>query len=130
MAIKTAVGMTDRVNIPDTVQQGGTWGSLLCSNTIDTIGKKCRDRNQHCYYYKKIAKIVPLGFVDDLNGIAKCGKESLDLNTFLNAQIELRRLRLHVPDKNGKTKCHKLHIGKPNKGCPSLKVHGTSMAEV
>ena len=46
MAIKTAVGMTDRVNIPDTVQQGGTWGSLLCSNTIDTVGKKCRDRNQ------------------------------------------------------------------------------------
>ena len=40
MAIKTAVGMTDRVDIPDTVQQGGTWGSLLCSNTIDTIGKK------------------------------------------------------------------------------------------
>ena len=68
--------------------------------------------------------------MDDLNGIAKCGKESLDLNTFLNAQIELKRLRFHVPDKNGKTKCHKLHIGKPNKGCPSLKVHGTSMPEV
>ena len=130
MAIKTAVGMTKRVDIPNIVQQGGTWGSLLCSNTIDTIGKKCRDRNQHCYYYKKRAKILPLGFVDDLNGIARCGKESLELNIFLNAQIELKKLRFHVPDKSGKTKCHKLHIGKPNKGCPPLKVHGTSMPEV
>ena len=67
--------------------------------------------------------------MDDLNRIVKCGQESLHLNTFLNAQIEQKILRLHGPDKNGKTKCHKLHIGKPNKGCPSLKVHGTSMPE-
>ena len=120
------LALTDRVEVPDTVQQWGTWGSLFCINTIYTIGKRWRDRNQHCYYYKKI---LPLGFVDDLNRIVKCGQESLDLNTFLNAQIEQKILRLHVPDKNGKTKCHKLHIGKPNKGCPSLKVHGTSMPE-
>ena len=130
MAIKTAVGMTERVAIPDIDQQGGTWGSLLCSNTIDSIGKKCRDRKIHCYYYKKTTRILPLGFVDDLNGIAKCGQESLDLNTFLNTQIELKRLRFHVPDKNGKTKCHKLHIGKSHKHCPELKVHGKLMPEV
>ena len=37
MAVKTAVGMTDRVGIPDSVQQGGTWGSMLCSNSIDKM---------------------------------------------------------------------------------------------
>ena len=130
MAIKTAVGMTKRVGVPDIVQQGGTWGSLLCANSIDTIGKKCRDRNTHCYYYKNKARILPLGFIDDLNGIAKCGQESLELNTFINAQIELKRLRFHVPDVNGKTKCHKIHIGKSLKKCPALKVHGTPMPEV
>ena len=130
MAIKTAVGMTDRVSITDTVQQGGTWGSMLCANSIDTIGKKCRDRNIHCYYYKKKARILPLGFIDDLNGIARCGQESLELNNFLNAQIELKKLRFHVPDVNGKTKCHKLHIGKSLKNCAALKVHGTIMPEV
>ena len=130
MAIKTAVGMTERVGIPDIVQQGGTWGSMLCSNSIDTIGKKCRDRGVHCYYYKKRTRILPLGFVDDLNGVAKCGQESQDLNTFINTQIELKRLRFHVPDRNGKTKCHKLHVGRSHKNCPVLKVHGTVMPEV
>ena len=43
VAVKTAVGMTNRVNIPTIVQQGGTWGPILCSNSIDMVGKKCRD---------------------------------------------------------------------------------------
>ena len=65
VAVKTAVGLTSRVNIPRVVQQGGTWGSMLCSNSIDTIGKKCRDRGEHCYLYKETAKILPLAMVDD-----------------------------------------------------------------
>ena len=112
------------------VQQGGTWGSRLCSNSIDTLGKKCRDRGEHIYLYKKTARILPLAFVDDLNGISKCGSESLALNIFLTTQIELKKLRFHVPDKSGKTKCHKMHIGKKNINCPTLKVHGTVMPEV
>ena len=130
VAVKTALGLTERVNIPNIVQQGGTWGSMLCSNTVDTIGKKCRDRGEHCYYYKKTARILPLGFVDDINGIAKCGMDSIALNTFITTQIELKRLKFHVPDKQGKTKCHKLHIGKNHNMCPTLKVHGTVMPEV
>ena len=35
-----------------------------------------------------------------------------------------------MPDESGKTKCHKLHIGKKHVGCPALKVHGTIMPEV
>ena len=61
--------------------------------------------------YKKTARILPLAFVDDLNGISKCGNESLALNVFLTTQIELKKLKFHVPDKSGKTKCHKMHIG-------------------
>ena len=40
VSVKTAVGMTDRINIPNIVQQGGTWGPGLCSNSVDTLGKK------------------------------------------------------------------------------------------
>ena len=40
VAVKTAVGLTKRINMPNIVQQGGTWGPLLCSNSIDKIGKK------------------------------------------------------------------------------------------
>ena len=54
----------------------------------------------------------------------------LSLNTYINAQIELKKLKFHTPDKNGKTKCHKLHVGVRNKFCPNLKVHGTDMQEV
>ena len=39
VAINTAVGQTERVNIPEITAQGGTWGPMLCSNSIDTVGK-------------------------------------------------------------------------------------------
>ena len=130
VAVKTAVGMTSRVNMPKVVQQGGTWGPMLCSNSIDTVGKKCRDRGEHFYLYKGIARVLPLAMVDDLIGISKCGFDSLDLNTFITTQIELKKLKFHTPDRNGKTKCHKLHIGSKHEACMDLKVHGTIMKDV
>ena len=42
--VKTPVGNTKRVNIERIVQQGGTWGPLKCSNTIDKIGKESKKR--------------------------------------------------------------------------------------
>ena len=67
---------------------------------------------------------------DDLNGVARCGIESVALNSFINTHIELKKLRFHVPDKKGKSKCHKIHIGKNHSRCPVLKVHGTEMESV
>lgn len=131
VAVKTAVGLTDRINIPAIVQQGGTWGPLLCSNSVDSIGKKCKARGEHIYLYKNISRVLPLAFIDDLQGVAKCGIQSLALNTFLTTQIELKKLRFHVADKQtGKSKCYKMHVGKNNSFCPNLKVHGTHMQEV
>ena len=98
VAVKTAVGLTRRINLPHIVQQGGTWGPLLCSNSIDKIGKKS-------------TKVLPLALIDDLNGISRCGIESVALNTFLTTHIELKKLKLHTADKNGKSKCVKLHVG-------------------
>ena len=68
--------------------------------------------------------------VDDLIGISKCGLNSIELNTFINTQIELKKLRFHVPDKDGKSKCHKMHIGNRQEWCPVLEVHGTVMTNV
>ena len=116
--------------MPSIVQQGGTWGPILSSNSTDKIGQKCQERNKHHYLYKNTAKILPLGFIDDLSGISKCGIESIELNTFLTTQIELKKLKLHTLDKHGKSKCVKLHIGKKSEFCPTLKVHGTKMPEV
>ena len=130
VAVNTAVGMTERVNIANIVQQGGTWGPALFSNSIDTLGKKCRDQDIHNYRYKNISEVLIFAMCDDLNGVAKCGIESIALNTYITTQIELKKLRFHVPDKQGKSKCHKIHVGKNHDTCPVLDVHGTVMESV
>lgn len=124
VSVKTKLGGTERENIPNIVQQGGTWGSLVCSNSVDTLGRKCQSRGEHFYLYKGVVRVLPLAMVDDLNGISRCGLQSISLNTFLTTQIEMKKLRFHVPDKDGKSKCHNIHVGRHSKFCPKLKVHG------
>ena len=68
--------------------------------------------------------------IDDLHGIAPYGLESLALNTFINVHIEMKRLKFHTPGTDGKTKYHKIHVGKQNKFCPTLLVHNTVMPAV
>ena len=40
VAVKTPVGETERINIERIIQQGGTWGPIQCSNSIDQIIKQ------------------------------------------------------------------------------------------
>ena len=71
-----------------------------------------------------------MAMVDDLLGMAECGHDSLSLNTFINTQIEMKKLLFHTPDEKGKSKCNVMHVGS-NKGiCPQLQVHGTRMQKV
>ena len=109
--------------------QGSTPGPLKCSNSIDSLGKKCMKKGQNLYNYKGV-DVPLLGCVDDIIGAAECGKNSIDLNIFITTQIELKKLRFHVPDSEGKTKCHKIHVGKESETCPELLVHGTVMQSV
>ena len=130
IAVNTPVGQTARVNMPQIVQQGGGWGPMECSVSIDKLGRDCVQRRKYLYRYKDKVDIVTLAMVDDLLGIAPCGIESLALNTFINVQIELKKLKFHTPGSDGKTKCHKIHIGRKNEFCPNLLVHGTVMPSV
>ena len=66
VAVKTSVGLTERVMLPSIVMQGGKWGPLKCSNTMDKIGKKCMEKGEHLYTYKGQVKVMPLAMVDDL----------------------------------------------------------------
>ena len=84
VAINTAAGLTRRVCIEKIIQQGETWGPLLCSNSVDTLGKKVRDRGVPSYMYKNTVRVLPLAMVDDINAISRCGSESVNLNTFIN----------------------------------------------
>ena len=129
VAIKTSVGLTDRKIIPEIVTQGGTWGPMMCSNTIDTVGKFCQ-ANGNIYKYKNVSRVIPLAMVDDLLTISSCGFQTVAMNTTLNTLIELKKLRFHTPVENKKSKCHSLHIGKPSKWCPEMKVHGKTADRV
>ena len=51
----------------------------------------------------------PLGMIDDLAAIAKCGPESVILNSIINAKINLKQLEFN------QSKCLKLHISKEDK---------------
>ena len=129
VAIKTPCGITERIDLPFIVQQGGTWGPLLCANTIDKIGRECG--NDNVYLYKQKTSVLPLGFIDDLNIITKCGQETVGMNIYITTKIELKKLRFHTPkDDSGKSKCQKMHVGKKNVKCPNLKVHGHNVPEV
>ena len=103
---------------------------MECSVSIDKLGRQCTQRRKHMYKYKDKVDVVALAIVDDLLGIAACRLESLELNTFINTQIETKKLRFHTPAPDGKTKYHKIHVGKRNNFCPTLDVHGTKMPEV
>ena len=74
--------------------------------------------------------ILPLAMVDDLLGVSKCGLDSISLNTFINTQIEVKKLEFHTPGLDGKTKCHVMHVGKESSICPKSKVHGADMQKV
>ena len=82
VAVNTGVGQTQRFPVNRIVQQGGGWGPMECSNTIDTLGKRCRDRGTHNFLYKDVVRILPLAMVDDILGIQECGSKSIAMNTF------------------------------------------------
>ena len=59
-------------------------------------------KREHLYTYKNLVKVMPLAMIDDLLGMASCGIQSRDLNIAINSEIEMKKLRFHVPDKSGK----------------------------
>ena len=130
VAVNTDVGQTERFSVQRIVQQGSGWGPMECSNSVDTLGKLCRDKGIHTYLYKNMVGVLPLAMVDDILGIQECGYKSITLNTFINTHIEMKKLRFHTPKTTGKSKCHKLHVGKSNSLCPELLVHGCPMQSV
>ena len=67
---------------------------------------------------------MPLSMVDGLLAISNCGCKSLAANSFVMTKIEMLKLTC------GKDKCKQIHIGKEERGCPTLKVHGEDMKKV
>ena len=52
-------------------------------------------------------KIPPLGMVDDIATVSKCGVDSVQMNAYLNAKTNMKKLQFGV------AKCKKMHLGPP-----------------
>ena len=85
MAVKTPNGPTDRQTVHNIVLQGDTWGSILASVQVDSIGKECIAAG-HGYSYKNKLQVGFLGLVDDVIGVTEAGLNAQKMNAFLNVK--------------------------------------------
>ena len=125
IAIKTQQGKSKRKSIQNVIMQGTIWGSLLCTSTMEKLGKLFYKNPQLMYKYKGKVEIPCLGMVDDLLCVQKCSPQSANVNAVVNAFIEGKKLKLS--DK----KCSRIHIQKKKcqtkMECVNLKVHDEEM---
>ena len=123
--VKTPCGVTDMFQLSRLVLQGSVFGPIKCSVQMDTIGKESLRTGLGIYKYKNTVDIPSLAMIDDVIGMSACGDDSLQLNSIINAKIEMKKLRLSGD------KCYKIHICKRTDACSQvLKVHDKPMKTV
>ena len=123
VASKTPWGdKTERFTLNNIEMQGTVLAGLKCAISIDNIGKEALE-NEHeiLYDYKNSVKIPPLGFIDDILTVSKCGSKAVQTNAVIQAKIEGMQLEL------GHAKCFQMHVGKTKFDCPTLSIHGKEM---
>ena len=101
--------------------QGSVWGGLMCTTSMDKLGKVVYENEELIYRYKGEVAVPSLCMVDDVLAVQKCSKSALQINSTVNSFMELKKLTLS--DK----KCSKIHIGRSKLKCHQLKVHEKQM---
>ena len=91
MAINTPFGLTEREEYDELVQQGGSWGAICCSNSLDKLGRNSYENEENLdklYKYKGLTPVPQMSYIDDLMEVSKCGIESLESNIKTTKQID------------------------------------------
>ena len=123
IAIKTAFGISERIDIQNIIMQGSVFGSLICTAVIDKLAKIFYSDQDLLYKYNDEVEVPILGMVDDVVSVNECSTRSVKSNTTINTFIEMNKLSL------AKIKCGKIHVGKKCPHCPKLYVHGADMKD-
>ena len=123
VAINTPVGQTKRARLLNIEMQGSVLGPIRCGAHIDTIGKRSINAELDMYVYKGTVTIPPLEMIDDIATITKCGLPSLQMNNYINRQVEMKKLRFNC------SKCKKIHLGAKCLCCPTLYAHDSIIKE-
>ena len=105
MAVNTPGGLSERQQIKNNVLQGDTFGSILASVQVDTIGQECEESG-YGYMYKDSLPISLLGLVDDMVGVSEAGFKAQQLNALINVKTAEKGLQFGV------TKCKSMLIAK------------------
>ena len=105
MAVNTPSGLSERQILKNNVLQGDTWGSLLASVQVDSIGKEC-EKSTYGYLYKDNLQVSLLGLVDDMIGVTEAGYKAQQMNALINVQTAGKGLQFGV------TKCKAMLVGK------------------
>ena len=74
--------------------QGSIFGSLKCTAQMDNLPRTAYDEGKLLYKYKDSIEVPPLGMVDDMITMSKCGNDSLVTNTIVNSFTESKKLNL------------------------------------
>ena len=105
VAVKNPNGLTERQKIRNIILQGDTFGSILASVQVESIGRACIEAG-HGYKYKQKLQVGFLGLVDDIIGITEAGSKAQMLNAFLSIKTAEKTLQF------GTSKCKYMIVGK------------------
>ena len=120
IVVKTSSGTTEQITINNKIMQGTVWAGLMCTSTMDKLGKEVYDDPSLVYKYRGTVDVPPLEMVDDVITTSKCGTTTVTLNATVNSFVERKKLEL------SSEKCSRIHIGKKH-DCPGVKVHNNEM---
>ena len=121
IAVKSSIGTSERKTIKNSIMQGTVWAGMLCTSTMDKLGKLVYENPEIAYKFRDKVVVPPLEMVDDMLTVSKCGATSVAMNIIVNSFMSRKKLKLN------KTKCAQIHIGKNCNSCPTLEVQGEPM---
>ena len=117
IAIKTANGLTERIDIKNIIMTGTLFGSLICTAVVDKLAKIFYSEKNLLYMYNNKVEVPILGMVDDVINVTKCSNQTVINNATINAFMEANKLTL------AKKKCSRIHVGRKCQKCPELNIH-------
>ena len=121
IAITSSIGTSKRININNTIMQGTVWAGMLCTGTLDKLGKLVYDNDQLAYKYRGKVVVPPLEMVDDVLTVSKCRTTGVAMNTLVNSFFNSKKIKLN------QSKCAKIHVGKKCDHCPQYYAQGNKM---
>ena len=90
------------------------WAGMLCTSTMDKLGKFLYDNPHLAYKYRGKVVGPPLQMIDDVLTVSKCGSTSLAMKSLVNTFTLSKKLKLN------KQKISEIHVGRKSTMCPQL----------